>query len=477
MSNDAKRWHTLFQELDQQWEQEILPELAAYIKIPNVSPLFDANWHAKGHMDHAMQRIQAWCEQQPIRGMTVSRIDAPGRTPLLFMDIPGDRDDTVLLYGHMDKQPEMTGWREDLGPWQPVIENGKLYGRGGADDGYAVFSALSAIAACQQHKIPHARCVVLIEGSEESGSVDLPYYLNELKPRIGTPSLVITLDSECANYEQLWSSTSLRGMIGGTLTVEIIDAGIHSGYAGGVVPSVFSILRTLLDRIEDPQTGALKLDALNVTIPPQRIEQAQQAASIVGDTFYKSMQFVKGARPYTTDIAELMLNRAWRPSFSITGADGLPPVANAGNVMLPTLSVKVSVRIPPHCNAEKATQALKHALENDPPFGAKVTFSPEVSATGWDAPPLAPWLQAASDAASQLFFQKPAGYFGIGGSIPFMAMLGELFPEAQFLITGVLGPESNAHGPNEFLHIDMAKRVTACVAHVLACHHTRDTHT
>jgi acetylornithine deacetylase/succinyl-diaminopimelate desuccinylase-like protein len=384
--------------------------------------------------------------------------------------VEGNGKGNVLIYGHLDKQPEMVGWREGFGPWTPVIEDGKLYGRGGADDGYAVFSALSAIRALQAEKRPHARCTMLIECCEESGSYDLPAYLEALGPRVGTPELVIGLDSGCGNYDQLWGTTSLRGLVNGVLTVEVLTEGVHSGDASGVVASSFRIARQLLDRIDDVETGVVKHSAFHAQIPVERGEQAKRAAEVLGLEIWRKFPFVPGMRPMTIDLADLVLNRTWRPMLAVTGADGLPAPANAGNVLRPKTSLVLSLRLPPTVKAESAARQLQAILETDPPYGARVKFDYGQAASGWHAPQTAAWLEAALETSSVKHFGKGVMWMGEGGTIPFMAMLGAKFPRAQFLITGVLGPHSNAHGPNEFLHLDYAKRLTSCVADVLAAH-------
>jgi acetylornithine deacetylase/succinyl-diaminopimelate desuccinylase-like protein len=465
MSPNSKK---LIEFIDQQWADSVLPELIEYIRIPNKSPAFDPNWEENGFMDQVVDQFVGWSNKQNIKGMQLEVVRLENRTPLIFMDIPGNSDAVVLLYGHLDKQPEMNGWREGLGPWEPVLEDDKLYGRGGADDGYALFSSLLAIKALQEQKIPHPRCVVIIEACEESGSFDLPFYIDALQDRIGNPELVICLDSGCGNYDQLWNTTSLRGLIGGDLKVEILYEGVHSGDASGVVPSSFRILRRLLDRIDHSESGLISANKFNVPIPEKRVKQASLAASVLDQSVYTKFPFVSGSHPVIKNPIELILNRTWRPALSITGADGLPSIANAGNVMRPSTSVKLSVRIPPTCNARLATQSLKEILEANPPYGAKVSFTPDWEATGWHAPVMAQWLEDAINEASKTYFGKPAVHMGEGGTIPFMGMLGEKFPKAQFLITGVLGPQSNAHGPNEFLHIPTAKKLTCCVADVIA---------
>ena len=456
------------------WDEEIVPQLVEYIRIPNKSPMFDPDWAAHGYMDQAVELMQTWARAQPVPGMQLEVVRLEGRTPLIYIEIPGTdpaSEDCVLLYGHLDKQPEMTGWAEHLGPWKPVIEGDKLYGRGGADDGYAIYGSLTAIMALQEQGIAHSRCVVLIEACEESGSYDLPHYVDHLAQRIGKPSLVVCLDSGCGNYDQLWCTTSLRGMAGGNLRVSVLEEGVHSGDASGVVPSSFRILRSLLERLEDQNDGSIRPSELHVEIPAERIEQAQQAAQVLDTAVFEKFPFLPGMSPVSTDLTELVLNRTWRPALAITGVDGLPTLGSAGNVLRPTTAVKVSLRLPPTLDGDTAGKMVSELLLDNPPYGAKVEFSLEKSSTGWNAPAMSSWLTEAIEDASQAFFGKPAMYMGEGGTIPFMGMLGEKFPGAQFMITGVLGPHSNAHGPNEFLHIPTGKRVTSAVAMVLAAHH------
>lgn len=455
------------------WTDSIIPKLCEYIEIPNKSPAFDPGWKEHGHMERAVTLLEQWCRSQPIAGMTVEIVRLKDRTPLLFIDIPGASDDVVLLYGHYDKQPEFSGWADGLEPWKPVIKDGKLYGRGGADDGYATFGSLTAIRALQEQGIKHARCVVIIEGCEESGSFDLPHYIDELGERIGSPSLVVCLDAECGNYDQFWCTTSLRGNLVGTLTVEVLREGVHSGSASGVVPSSFRILRQLLSRIEDEATGRILLDELQASVPEQRQQQARLAADVLGDSVWRRFPWVDEKSSPDDSPLELLLNNTWRPTLSITGADGLPALVNAGNVLLPGTTLKLSFRLPPTADPDKAAKAVKGALEADTPPFARSRFRVESTMGGWNAPAVAGWLESSIQQASQDHFGKPSMYMGTGGSIPFMGMLGEKFPEAQFLVTGLLGPNANAHGPNEFLHIETGKRLTCCVSKVLQDHFDR----
>lgn len=453
--------------INQTWDESITPTLERYIRIPNKSPAFDPEWAAHGYMDEAVNLAHDWVRERLPAGAQSEVITLEGRTPVLVIDVPGNAPGNILLYGHLDKQPEMTGWREGLGPWEPVIEEGKLYGRGGADDGYAVFSSLTAINAVREQGLSHPRCFLLIECCEESGSYDLPPYIDALQEKIGEPDLVICLDSGAGNYEQLWLTTSLRGLVSGTLTVEVLSEGLHSGDASGVVASSFRVARQLIERLEDADTGEIKLSALNAEIPTQRIEQASDTAGVLGEIVAERFPYVGGMRPVSEDHVTLLLNRTWRPALSVTGVGGIPPIENAGNVLRPQTQLQLSIRTPPTVNAEVAFEEVKRLLETDPPYGATVRFEGD-GASGWHSPLLDPWLTNALNEVSQSWFSRDCMYMGEGGTIPFMGMLGEKFPRAQFMITGVLGPNSNAHGPNEFLHLEMAKRLTGCVAQLIA---------
>ncbi|MFP5397959.1 MAG: M20/M25/M40 family metallo-hydrolase [Gammaproteobacteria bacterium] len=466
---------------DRAWDERIVPALKDYIAVPAKSPMFDADWVEHGHIDRVVRDAAAWVEGRKVAGLRLEVVRLPGRTPVIFFDVPATRagsTDTVLLYGHLDKQPEFSGWRRDLGPWTPKIDDGLLYGRGGADDGYAVYAAISAIEALDAQGIARPRCVGLIETSEESGSPDLPAYLDALRGRLGQVGLVVCLDSGAGNYDQLWLTTSLRGMVSGVLKVEVLTEGSHSGDASGLVPSSFRILRHLLDRLEDSATGRLLPESFHCEIPGARVEQAKAAAAILGEQVWQRFPWACGADggavlPTTTDPADALLARTWRPTLSVTGAEGFPALGDAGNVLRPYTAFKLSLRLPPLVDGHDAALRLKALLEDNAPYRAKVTFEPDgragaYGATGWNAPDLAPWLERALDAASRAHWGAPLGFIGQGGTIPLMNMLQAGFPRAQMMVCGVLGPKSNAHGPNEFLHLGYAKRLTAAVAQVVA---------
>jgi acetylornithine deacetylase/succinyl-diaminopimelate desuccinylase-like protein len=506
-------------QVTQAWDQDIVPRLTEYIQIPAKSPSFDKDWSANGHLDAVLRNAATWVEAQKVEGLKLEVVRLPGRTPVIFFEVAASSGNgsaapeaasvgagssagpsqagttpsggsaareaasvgasaaaTVLMYGHLDKQPEFTGWRNDLGPWTPKYENGKLYGRGGADDGYAVYASIAAIQALKSQGLPHPRIVGLIETCEESGSYDLLPYVDALRSRLGEVALVICLDSGAGNYDQLWLTTSLRGMAAGVLKVEILTEGIHSGDASGLVPSSFRIMRQVLDRLEDSATGRLLPASFHCEVPPERLAQARATAAILGDEVYKRFPWAHYdcggatafALPTTTDPVQALLNRTWTPTLSVTGAEGFPELRNAGNVLRPYTAFKLSLRLPPLVDAAQAVQQLKTLLEDNAPYQARVTFQGEGGATGWNAPDTAPWFEQALNAASQAHFGAPCGYIGQGGTIPLMSMLSQGFPKAQMMVCGVLGPKSNAHGPNEFLHVPYAKKLTAAVAQVMA---------
>ncbi len=458
----------------EQWDSSIIPTLCEYVRIPNKSPVFDPDWEANGYMQTAVELLESWARNAAVEGMQVEVFSLPGRTPILLCEIAATAPEagTVLLYGHYDKQPEFTGWEDGLSPWEPVLRDGKLYGRGGADDGYALFGSLTAIAALQAEGQPHGRCILLIEGCEESGSFDLPYYVSALGERIGQPDLVVCLDAECGNYDQLWTTTSLRGMLPGTLSIDVLTEGQHSGAAGGIVPSSFRILRNLLDRVENADTGALH-PALHVDIPDWVTKQLQGVAQVLGNTPVDRFPWAGNTGPEADDILDLLLANSWQPSLETVGISGAPEIADAGNTLRPSTAVKLVFRLPPTLDARSAAETIKTTLESSPPYGAGVEFSLDTPQTGWSAPEFAPWLESSLEKASLEYFGRSAMYMGMGGTIPFMKMLGDAYPGVQFMVTGVLGPKSNAHGPNEFLEIETGKRLTACVANVLADHASR----
>ncbi len=446
------------------WHADVLPGLVRYGEVPSLSPDFDPRWEETGHIARAAEILRAWADVRAVDGLEVEVIAPTGRTPVVLADAPPTRGarGTVLVYGHLDKQPPMGEWRDGLAPFSPVRDGDRLYGRGIADDGYALFAALTAVELLDAHGIARPRVVTLIEASEESGSPDLPAHLDALAERIGRPDLVVCLDSGCLSYDRLWLTTSLRGNLVVIVRVDVLTEGVHSGSAGGIVPTSLRVLRLLLDRLEDPATGDVRLGALHAEVPESHRPDGSVpwAASDVLPT-------VPGLVLAGDSEADRLVRRAWAPALTVTGMDGVPAVRDGGNVLRPFTTAKLSVRLPPTVDAGTAAAAVTSALCADPPCGAQVSVQVETPATGWAAPPLAPWALDAFVRASRDVFTRSPGTLGEGGTIPFLAMLDERYPGVPLVATGVLGPGSNAHGPNEFLHVPMAEAVTVATARLL----------
>jgi acetylornithine deacetylase/succinyl-diaminopimelate desuccinylase-like protein len=455
------------------WADDVIPSLSGLIAIPALSPSFDADWAATGQLRAAVSHVASWAGSRGLGRPEVVELD--GRAPLLMIDIPATAGatapGTVILYGHLDKQPPLGDWSAGLAPWQPVLRDGRLYGRGSADDGYSGYAAISALEAVRAAGGEHGRAVILLETGEESGSADLPAYLEHVADRLGDVGLVICLDAGGGpDYRRLWLTASLRGMVAATVTVRVLESGVHSGMASGIVPSSFRIMRQLLDRLENPATGEVLLREMNVPIPDERRADALAFAGLQPDSVGRGIPFVRGMSAVAADPAELILNNTWRPALSVIGADGLPEPALAGAVLRPATSLRLSFRTPPTADAASARIALEKALTTDVPYGAQVEVRDFVTLNGWSAPALPDWLAAALDELTGPVFSEPYRWLGIGGGIPFMEMLGRRYPDADFVVTGALGADSNMHVPDEWLNIGYAEQVTAAIAGILDAH-------
>lgn len=456
--------------VDQFWNSSVMPSLSQYISIPCKSPAFDANWQQTGFLDQAINLMIKWVKAQNIPGTEIETIRLENYAPCLYIEIPGNTDKTVMFYGHLDKMPEAEGWRDGLGPWMPVVEGHKLYGRGSVDDGYALFSAITAVKSLHEQNIAHDRYVFVFECAEESGSIGFPEYLECLKDRINNPNLIIVLDSGCSDCERLWITDSFRGNLTGKLRVDILPSGMHSGMAGGVVPSTFMIIRQLLDRIENAGNGKILIESANIKIPQERVEQAKFMAQILGDRVHKDFPVLEGGRLLADEPHELLLNCLWRPALSIVGAEGIPAIENAGNALRPFTTLVIGMRLPPHCDTKKVAKDVQQILESEPPYGAKVTYTPTMLLNGWAAPKMSERLENIINDASREHFGEEPVYAGCGASIGIIKILGEVFGDAHFIVSGAEVPDSNAHGANEYLHIPLAKKITSVVAQILAKH-------
>ena len=459
------------------WADAVIPSLSGLIAIPALSPSYDSDWAAAGYLRAAIDHVASWVGSRRL-GARCEVVELDGRSPLLLIDVAATagaaEQGTVLLYGHLDKQPALGEWSAGLAPWTPVLRDGRLYGRGAADDGYSGYAAIAALEAVRVGGGEHARAVILLETGEESGSPDLPAYLEHLSDRLGDVNLVVCLDSGGgSDYKRLWLTSSLRGAVMATVTVRVLDAGVHSGIASGMVPSSFRVMRQLLDRLEDSATGEVRLPEMNVPIPPQRRADAAALVALDPDTVGRGIPFVRGMSAASPDRTELILNNTWRPTLSIIGGDGLPESKVAPAVLRPWTSLRLSFRTPPTVDAEVARDALEKALTTEVPYGAQVEVGDFVTLNGWSAPSPSPWLAGALDELTGTVFSEPYRQLGIGGGIPFMEMLGRRYTGADFVVTGAIGVDSNMHVPDEWLNIEYAEQVTAAIAGILDAHAAR----
>ena len=452
--------------IDKQWDESALPSLCDFIEIPALSPSFDADWEENGYLDAAIETFVSWVKSLPLEKTTISVHRLKNRSPLLLITIEGDVSNEVLFYSHLDKQPEATGWSEGKGPWKPVIEDGWLFGRGSVDDGYGGYAGILSVLGLQEQGISHPTCRFLIETGEESGSPDLELYLDELKSQLGTPDLVIVLDTGGIDYDRLWVTQSLRGIVAGTLSVKVSSVGVHSGHGSGVMPSSFRLARQLLSRLEDENTGEILPEWLHLKINDEMKKTCSEIVKMKGDEM-KDFPLLEGVKKQVEDPLDIFMTMNLKPSLSIIGADGIPPIESAGNVLRTNTDLKISIRTPPGIDASTVANKVQKLFEENPPNGAHVTAKMTEVADGFLSPKLPEAISSALEEACKEFYGKNSMSLFIGGTIPVMAMLQSRYSDSKFIITGAGGPGGNAHGPDEKLHISTAKKVTKCMSSVV----------
>ena len=466
MSVDLDR---LIERADELWEDSIIPSLSEFIGIEALSPGFEPDWELKGELNSAIELFSSWLVDQELDGMTYKIHQIEGRTPVLLVTVEGTGPGEVIFYSHLDKQPSREHlWSEGLHPLKAVRRDPWLFGRGALDDGYGGYVCVTALKMLQEQGIPYPRSHFLIETCEESGSYDLPPYLDELTQELGNPNLIVVLDSGGPDYEHIWVTEALRGLVAGTLSVQVSNEGVHSGMSGGVIPSSFRIQRILLDRVEDSNSGEILIPEMHVEISDKVRNEAEDLGGLLGDELWSQLPVVDNLKPQNEGAAEILLDMNWRPAMSVIGADGLPPTQTAGNVLRTNTDLKLSFRIPPGVSAEKIDLILKEKFEQNPPYGAIVEYIADAAADGFHAPAMDGKLAEALNEASMHISGLPPMATWVGGTIPFMAMMQEKYPKAQFLCTGTGGPGNNAHGPDEKMHIPSSKRLTAVLSATIA---------
>ena len=452
------------------WRGETLEALKRFIRLESKSPAFDAAWEERGLLLKAVEEAAAHGRRLFPQG-AFEVLSAPGRTPCLFFDVPaapGSRGAAVMFYGHLDKQPEASGWSEGKGPFAPVVEDGRLYGRGAVDDGYSFYLAMAALSGLDAAGLPRPRALGLIETCEESGSLDLAFWLERLRGRLAGVGLMAVLDAGAEDYGRMWLTPRFRGIVAADLRASTVTAAVHSGIASGAVPSSFGVIRVLLDRIDDAASGRVRDPAFHCAMPEARRAQLERVAAVLGGGFADGYPWQPGARPLHGDALSNLIGQTWMPQLSVTGAEGLPPLEAAGNVIRPETALRLSLRIPPCVDAGAALARLEELLLADPPHGARVTVGGQLASAGWNAPQEAAWFAEAVDAASREVFGQPAGWNCSGGTISIMGLLQQALPGAQFCVTGAAGPRTNSHGPDEMLPLAYAEGLTRALARIIA---------
>ena len=460
---------SMMERSDEIWEQSILPSLSDFIEIKALSPLFEPKWAELGELDATIDMFCEWLDDQGIEGMSYETQRIEDLSPVLLVTIDGTGPGEVIFYSHLDKQPSKPElWSEGLHPLRAVRRDPWLYGRGSVDDGYGGYLCATSVRLLQEQGLPHPKCTMIIETCEESGSFDLPPYLEALTEQLGDPDIVVVMDSGGPDYEHTWMTEALRGLVSGTLSVKVSHEGIHSGNSGGSIPSSFRIQRILLDRVEESTTGKVLVPEMHVDISKEVRDKAAALAEVVGSSIWEQFPTVESLRQASESTEDMIVAMNWEPTLSIIGADGIPPVQVAGNVLRTNTDLKLSFRIPPGVDSESAIDKVKETLESDPPYGAEVTFTPDSCADGFHAPPMEGRVsEAIHDASKELTGLPPLATW-TGGTIPFMAMMQGKYPEAMFLCTGSSGPGNNAHGPDEKLHIPSSKRLTVVLSATIA---------
>lgn len=457
----------VYQNIEEAWRGDALEALADFVRLPALSPDFDAQWEQNGVLLRALEDAARWGKTHFPDGI-FEILSHPGVTPVLWVAIPGTRPGRpALFYGHFDKQPEAGTWSEGLAPFEPVLRDGRLYGRGTADDGYSFYAALTAARAMDEAGRTRPRIMGIFETREESGSGDLPHYLPEIAARTGRPSVLTVLDLGVQDKTRLWRTQSLRGVVTFTLRVDVLESGVHSGVTSGIVPSSFAVMRTLLDRLEDPATGQVKVRSMHVPEPVRHMPALRRLAELSGDALWRRFPWAGDTEPRSFDPLELLLKNGWQPTLSILGAEGLPPVREAGALLRASTTLKLSFRIPPGADAEAAAREAVELVTTNVPSKARVTVSNLHAESGFEAPAGADWLDAAWARASEELFGASAEELFDGATIGILPKFVDAFGPCPFLCTGVLGTEDNAHAPDESVSLTYLTKLTCAVAAML----------
>ncbi len=447
-----------------------LEALKSLVRIPSVSwDGFDAD-----HVTRTAQVIHDELVASPLfagtgdlEGVRVVRGSVPsggmGREAVIARRNPAPGYPTVMLYAHHDVQPPGDDQLWDSPPFEPEVRDGRLYGRGAADDKAGVMVHLTALNLLAQatDNNPNIGVVVFIEGEEEFGSRSFPDLLSTYRSTLAA-DIIVVADSDNRSVDIPSLTVSLRGNATFTLTISTLAHASHSGMLGGAVPDAMMAAAAVMASFHsaDGSVAVEGLRGFEAVVPDFSDEELRHDSGLLD-----------GVEPIGSGP---VLSRIWfAPAITVTGIDA-PSVVNASNTLTPSVRIKVSVRVAPGQTAADAFQAVATHIEHHTPFGAHVEFG--------DVDLGNPFLVDASGSAAMMEIEALRDAWdgaepvlaGVGGSIPFIAQLAEVFPDAQILVTGVEDPQSRAHSPNESLSLDVFRRAILAELLVLARLHDHE---
>lgn len=460
----------LKQFVESEFTNNALPSFKTFLTIENCTPAYDPDWDKNGLLKSAASHLKAYAlKSSGVQGLNAILSSDEGKTPFLLVTVDSTSGDgkSILLYGHFDKQPPNSGWSQGLGPYLPVEKDGYLYGRGSADDGYAFYAMLTIIKALQNFNIPHPKFVIILEGSEESGSIDLPIYIEEYQQFIGQPDLILALDSGIIDYNRIWLTSSLRGVVSCDLTVKTLTKGVHSGKGSGIAPESFMIIRKLLSKLEDYNDQSRMKD-FEVEIPDSEKTKISKAVEVMGDDWCSKIPILPGMKLLGDTPTDRLINWTWKPALTVAGARGIPNVKDAGNVLRPYTTLYLSIRTPPTFDGILNGKKILEDITNQTPFNSTVLIENYEAFNGSLIKEPSDNLKSQIDNLAKNYISGGMAQIPVGISIPFTTIFSQYFPKSQILVTGCAGVDSNAHGPNERLNLSYTKNFICSFVHIFS---------
>ena len=446
-----------------------LPNLMNFIRIPNTSPEFDPDWDKNNLLLKASKLIITFIKTLQLKNTEITLLKDENHTPFILTETKSSKEkekNTILFYAHIDKQPNCEGWDKGKSATNPIIENGRLYGRGSIDDGYAIYSILTAIKYCQDNNLFTNRIICIFECSEESSSDDLNYYFDKLIPFFGNDiSLFCCVDLTCLDYKKMWIVNCIRGVMDFDVKIYTLNNDIYSNFTKGVFPDNFMIFRKLCDLLRN-EKGEFLIPELIISedkIPKDRKKELEEASKEIGIDFIKVLPLYNNTKPMKDDIYKLLLNNIWKVSMIIKGIDGIPDKKYEGNILSKGLKARIQMRIPPLLNGKKAFEAIKKKFIENTPFNSKVEVEMIGIDDGWNDKNFSERSKNVFNYVSKIGFGNDVGFKFDGGSVPFIQYFENKYPKSQIANLGIRGYECNEHGPNESIDLDACKKFIAAL--------------